>query len=543
MNNGKNSGAHLSKKEHEVHAHLKSIFEKIPNDINILLFTSPGKDNIFNQAARKVIKSIRELAPKITLHEYDISHKKARSLKVEHAPALFINPDRYSNIRWYGAPIGEETRTLVEALIMFGYGEARISPDSKKILERISSPRNIKVFVSPTCPYCPQQAVNALKAAYKRPDLLSLEIIDIQANPEIADKYAAQSVPQVYADDSLIAMGAQPEELFMLSLEKMEQQTIFIPESDANEVDADLVIIGGGPAGLTAGIYGARSGLKTVIIEKNILGGQVANTPIVENYPGINQIGGKALVDLMVTHALEYVKIFPGEEVLELHREDVIRVISSRRRFNARAVLFATGAEYRRLDVPGESRLAGHGVSYCSACDGPIFKGKKALMVGGGDSAVTEALHLYNLGVDVTIVHRRGTLRAQKQLVLSLSNSGIPVIYNTEINEVRGKDRVEEVVLTNNITGEKSAIAVDALFISIGYNPVVGLARKTGVEITPDGYIKHDDRHRTNIPGIYSAGDVEGGYKQIVTAAGHGSEAALSVFEDLVNPYWKKEGI
>ena len=188
MNNGKNSGAHLSKKEHEVHAHLKSIFEKIPNDINILLFTSPGKDNIFNQAARKVIKSIRELAPKITLHEYDISHKKARSLKVEHAPALFINPDRYSNIRWYGAPIGEETRTLVEALIMFGYGEARISPDSKKILERISSPRNIKVFVSPTCPYCPQQAVNALKAAYKRPDLLSLEIIDIQAKPEIADK-------------------------------------------------------------------------------------------------------------------------------------------------------------------------------------------------------------------------------------------------------------------------------------------------------------------------------------------------------------------
>lgn len=543
MNNGKNSEAHLSREKHEVHAHLRSIFEKIPNDITLLLFTSPAKNNIFNQAARKVIKSIRELSPKITLNEYDISNKKAKDLKADYAPAMFINPDRYRNIRWYGAPIGEETRTLVEALIMFGYGETRISPDSKRILERIKSPRNIKVFVSPTCPYCPQQAVNALKAAYERPDLVSLEIIDIQANPELADKYAAQSVPQVYADDKLISLGAQSEELFMLSLEKMEQQSFFIPESDAEEVDADIVIIGGGPAGLTAGIYGARSGLNTVIIEKNILGGQVANTPIVENYPGINQIGGKALVDLMVTHALEYVKIFPGEEVLEINREDLIRVISTRRRFNARALLFATGAEYRRLDVPGESRLTGHGVSYCSTCDGPLFMGKKALMVGGGDSAVTEALHLDNLGVDVTIIHRRDKLRAQKQLVLNLSKSSIPVIYNTEVNEIRGMARVEEVELINRITAVKSAIPVDAVFISIGYNPVVDLAIKSGVETTPDGYIKHDDRHRTNIPGIYSAGDVEGGYKQIVTAAGNGSAAALSIFEDLVNPYWKKEGI
>lgn len=541
MNNIKENES-SSRESHEIHAHIRSIFEKIPNEVNLLLFTSPEKNDTFSQAARKAIRSIRDLAPKVGLREYDISHKEAKGLNVEYAPALFINPDRYRNIRWYGAPIGEETRTLVEALIMFGYGETDLSPDSKKILGRTTSPRNVKVFVSPTCPYCPQQAVNALKAAFERPELISLEIIDVQANPDLADKYSAQSVPQVYADEKLIAMGAQSEELFMLSLEKMEQQTFFIPESDATEVDADLVIIGGGPAGLTAGIYGARSGLKTVIIEKDMLGGQVANTPIVENYPGINQIGGRALIDLMVTHALEYVNIFPGEEALDIKKEDVIRVISSRRRFSSRALLFATGAEYRHLDVPGESRLSGHGVSYCSTCDGPLFKGKKVLMIGGGDSAVTEALHLNNLGVDVTVVHRRDTLRAQKQLSMSLSTSGIPVVYNTEVNEIRGNDRVEEVALTNKTTGERYAMPVDAVFISIGYNPVVDLARKAGIEITQEGYIAHDGRHRTNIPGIYSAGDVEGGYKQIVTAAGHGSEAALAVFEDLVNPYWRKEG-
>jgi len=533
----------LQKEMQDLGTYLSSTFDKMPNQIDLVLFTSPVKNDIFSQAARKVIRSFRNATPKITLREYDIGHREAIMLQADlvHPPALLINPGQY-RIRWYGAPIGEETRTLLEAFIMLGYGETHISLNSKKILERIISPRNIKVFVSPTCPYCPQQAVNALKAAIEKPDLISLEIIDIQTNPDLAEKYSAQSVPQVYADDRLIAMGAQPEELFMLSLEKMEQQTIFIPESDAKEVDTDLVVIGGGPAGLTAGIYGARSGLHTVIIEKNILGGQIANTPVVENYPGINQIGGKALVDLLVSHALEYVKIFPGEEALEIEREGTIRIVSSRRTFNTRALLFATGAEYRRLDVPGETRLSGHGVSYCSTCDGPLFKGKKVFMVGGGDSAVTEALHLHNLGVEVTVIHRRLQLRAQELLVKSLQQTGAPVIYNTEISEIRGKDRVEEIELRNTITGEISVMNADGVFISIGYSPVVALAKKTGVEVTADGYIKHDERHRTNIPGIYSAGDVEGGYKQIVTAAGHGSEAALTVFEDLINPYWKKEG-
>jgi thioredoxin reductase (NADPH) len=524
----------------EAQAHLSILFEKMPNDINLLLFTSPNKNEPFNQAARQVIRLLRKMTSKITLHEFDISHKEAREMNVEHTPALIINPGRYK-IRWYGAPVGEETRTLVEAVIMLGYGETHLSKDSKNILERITSPRNIKLFVSPTCPYCPQQAVNAFKAVIERPDLISLEIIDIQANPELADQYSAQSVPQAFVDETLIALGAQPEELFMLSLEKLEQQTYFIPESEAKEVEADLVVIGGGPAGLTAGIYGARSGLRTVIIEKNILGGQIANTPIVENYPAINEIGGKALVDLMVTHALEYVKIFPGEAAVEIEKGDPVTIITTRRRFKARAVLLAMGAEYRRLNVPGELRLSGHGVSYCSTCDGPLFRGKKVLMVGGGDSAVTDALHLSNLGVDVSLVHRRGALRAQEQLLKSLKATNIPVTLNTEVKEIKGQKQVEEVALINNATGKTKTVSADGVFIAIGYDPNVELAKKTGIELTDDGYIKHDSKHRTNIPGIYSAGDVEGGFKQIVTAAGNGSEAALAIFEDIVNPYWKKE--
>jgi thioredoxin reductase (NADPH) len=524
----------------ETQAQLVEVFKKMPHEVPLLLFTSPGRNDPFCEGARQLIRSIREVAPKVTLKEYDLGHRMAREWNADFSPTLLLDPEHY-NIRWLGAPIGEEGRTFAEALLIMGYGETGLSLESLKVIQRIDSSRDIKVFVSPTCPYCPQQAVNALKAAVERPEIISLEIIDIQAHPEMADKYSAHSVPQTFANEVLISQGAQPEELFMASLEKMEQQTVYIPESDAEEVDTDLVIVGGGPAGLTAGIYAARSGLNSVVIEKGALGGQVATTPIVENYPGFSQVGGKTLVDIMVSHALEYANIFPGEEVMDIKPGNPMIVMTSRRRFTAKAVLLATGANHRLLDVPGETRLSGRGVSYCSTCDGPLFKDKKVILVGGGDSAVTEALHLHHIGVDVTLVHRRDTLRAQEHLAKALFESNIRVMLDTEVKEIGGQDRVEEVLLFHHTSGESSRLAVDGVFVAIGYEPAAELAQKVGVELSPEGYIKRDERHRTNIRGIYSAGDVEGGYKQIVTAAGQGSEAALSIFEDLMNPYWKRK--
>jgi thioredoxin reductase (NADPH) len=522
----------------QLQAQLKSIFKNLPHDVPLILFTQPGKNDLFSSACRFLVRAVREVTPKVTLREYDLKHSVAKTMGVNRAPTLVLDPDRYK-IRWLGAPIGEEAKTFVEAVLMMGNRSSGLSQESLKVLKKITSPREVKVFVSPSCPYCPQQAVNALKAAVERPDLISLEIIDIQANPDLAEQYSAQSVPQTYSNEVLIAQGAQAEELFLLSLDKMEQQTIYIPDSDAQEVEADLVIIGGGPAGLTAGIYAARSGLRSVIIERGALGGQVATTPVVENYPGLTQVGGKTLVDLMATHALQYANIFQGEEVMDIRPGDPITVLTSRRRFLAKAVLLATGASYKHLGAPGESRLSGHGVSYCSTCDGPLFKGKKVLIAGGGNSAVTEALHLHNIGVQVTIVHRRDTLRAQEHLTKNVFENKIPVVFDTEIKEIRGKDRVEDVLLYNHRTKETKPMKVDGVFIAIGYTPTVELAKKLGIELTPEGYIKRDSRHRTNIPGIYSAGDVEGGYKQIVTATGQGAEAALAIFEDLVNPYWK----
>ena len=522
----------------EVRRKLMELFGSLEHEVPLLLFTDAKTNIRYSEAARSFIKAVGQLSAKVSLEEFGLEHELAGKYNITNSPTLLFDPEHFA-IRWLGGPVGEEGRTFMEAISMLGYRRAELSAPSRNILDKINGPRALKLFVSPTCPYCPQQAVNCLKAAVIRPELVSLEIIDIQVNPGLAEQYSAFSVPVCYANEVMIAKGAQPEELFMASLQKLEQQNVFIPESDAELVEVDLAIVGGGPAGLTAGIYAARSGLHAVVIEKGALGGQVALTPVVENYPGFTKVGGKTLVDIMVSHALEYVNIFPGEEVMEIRVGTPFEILTNRRRYTARAVLLATGASYRRLGVPGESRFSGSGVSYCSTCDGPLFRDRKVFMVGGGDSAVTEALYLANNNVRVTIVHRRDRLRAQEHLVKQLKANNIEVLYNTEIKEIRGDKKVGEVVLHDIRTGRETVQAADGVFVAIGYEPTVKLAGRTGVALTDGGFIKCDANHRTNIPGIYAAGDVEGGYKQIVTAAGQGAGAAMTIFEDLVSPYWK----
>ena len=523
----------------EVEKQLRAIFEKMPHPVPLVLFTQPGQNEALNQAARNMIRAFRELSAKIEFKEFELRHELAQKWDVTSSPTILFDPEHYA-IRYLGVPYGEEGRTFLGTILLLGFRASSISEQSVKILDRIDYRRLVKVFVSATCPYCPDQVLNAVKAAVEKPELVSVEIIDIQSNPKLAERYSAYSVPQTYANDVLIGQGAQSEELFLASLEKLEPQTIFIPDNDAEEIETDVVIVGGGPSGLAAGIYAARSGLKTVVVERAALGGQVAITPIVENYPGFSRVPGKTLVDITVSHALEYVQIFQGEEVVQIQPGETITVVTSRRRFLTRAVILATGAKYARLGTPGETRLAGRGVSYCATCDGMLFRGKKVVVVGGGNSAATEALHLHNLGVQVSMVHRRDAFRAQEYLVKSILANEIPVLWNTELKEIRGQERVSEVMLVNNQTGETTTLPTDGVFIAIGYTPTVELAVKTGIELTPDGFIKRDAHHRTNIPGIYSAGDVEGGYKQIVTAMAQGSEAAMSIYEDLLHPTGEK---
>jgi thioredoxin reductase (NADPH) len=521
--------------ENPILVQLKQFFSGMPNDIHLILFAEPdGNEAPFVEATRQVVKAFRELTKRISFKEFRIQHREAKKYGITETPTLLIAPESYA-IRWLGAPIGEEAKTFLQMLYLVGSGKSQLSEQSRKVLRKMEGERKIKVFMSPSCPYCPQQAMHALRAAVELPGQVSVELIDIQCKPELAQQYEAFSVPQTYANEILIGKGAQSEEVFALSLSKLEPQSLFIPDIEDPEIQADLLIVGGGPAGLTAAIYAVRSGLKTVLVEKGLLGGQVATTPVVENYPGFTHVGGKVLVDMMVSHALEYVQIFQGEEVLDVRRGAVFEVKTNRRRFLAKAILLATGAKHKKLGVPGEDRLAGHGISYCSTCDGPLFKGKSVLMVGGGNSAVTEALYLKHVGASVTLIHRRERLRAQEFLISQLQHAEIPIRYNSAVSEIHGEARVEAVSLYNIETGQTTRLETDGVFIAIGYAPSVELAKTIGVALDADGFIQRDFRHRTSVPGIYSAGDVEGGYKQIVTAAGQGAEAAMAIFEDMLS--------
>lgn len=381
----------------------------------------------------------------------------------------------------------------------------------------------------------------AVAFAMERPDLIVAEMVEVLENQDIGDQYGVSSVPHTVINDKTISMGVDSESDFLQKLFTLEEFVTgpmrLAPEGV--EVKVDVVVIGAGPAGLTAGIYGERSGLKYVILEKDIVGGQVAATPVVENYPGLTRIAGKSLVDLMVQHALEYTHIHQGEEVLDIKFNEQIEINSTKSKYTCRAIILTTGVKYRKIGVPGEDRFFGRGVSYCATCDGYFFKGRKALVVGGGNSALTETLYLYSVGVNVSLVHRRNQLRAEAKLQKMLFDQQIPVIWNSRIAEILGDKVVKSVRIENSETGKIEEVPTDAVFVSIGYDPSNELAKKIGLDLDPDGYVKVDAGQRTSRPRVYAAGDITGGIKQIVTAVGQGAVAALSVFEDLTNPYWK----
>ncbi len=522
---------------------LKDTFRELKEEVPIEVYTQEGMNDEFNSIAVNLVKALAELTDRIRPRFYRVGDEMSKSRQVFRSPTVLISPERYS-IRYTGAPIGEEGRSFIMALLMVSTAKTFISDDSRQRLKRLAEKRHVRVFVSPTCPYCPQQVLYAVSAAVERRDLVSAEVIEIYENRDLAQKYAAMSVPKTFVGEILTSSGLQPEEYFMESLIEGSPVDFVAPTGREELRDYDVVIVGGGPAGLTAAVYAERSGLKTVVFEKAYIGGQIAITPIVENYPGFSSIAGKTLVDLMAKQAMEYTLLLQGVGVSDIRKKDSgFEVITGRGAYNAKTIIIATGADNKRLNATGEKRLAGRGVSYCATCDGYLFKdGKNVVVVGGGNSALTDALYLDSLGAHVTIVHRRDNLRAEERLQQSIFQRNIPVLWNSRVKEVLGSKLVEKVKIEDVQTGKLRELKIDGVFIDIGYEPNNEVALKLGLELDAEGYIKVDDKMRTSMPMVYAAGDVTGGIKQIVVAVSQGSIAALTVFEDVASPYWKKQG-
>jgi len=309
----------------------------------------------------------------------------------------------------------------------------------------------------------------------------------------------------------------------------------------------DVLVIGAGPAGFTAAIYSARYDFDTLIISKDI-GGNVALTDIIENYPGFPEgVKGSELANKMheqvkklnVPIVFDEVERVDPAECAYYEGPCKFEVKTKNGKvYKARSVIIAVGAEPRKLKVPGEDKFYGRGVSYCATCDGPLFKGKHVIVVGGGNTALQEALYLNEIGVNVTLVHRREEFRADKILQERFKQAGIPVLLNAVVVEIKGDQKVESVLLRNVKTGEVFEKKVDGVFVFIGYEPKTDFVKHLAVT-DEQGYVLVDMYMRTNIKGLFAAGDITNVFKQIAVAVGQGAIAANSAKGILEN--WKSQ--
>ncbi|MFX1421806.1 MAG: thioredoxin-disulfide reductase [Promethearchaeota archaeon] len=307
--------------------------------------------------------------------------------------------------------------------------------------------------------------------------------------------------------------------------------------------DYDMVIVGAGPAGMASAIYGSRMGWKTLVLEKEAVGGLAAVTPIIENYPGFSEITGLEFANKLRKQAEKF-----GTEIRELvevtdikTNQAPLELVTTSGNFTAKVIVLATGTSHRHLNIPGEKEFEAKGVSYCATCDGPLYKSKKVAVVGGGNSAVTEALYLDNVVREVYLIHRRDRLRAEDSLQKEiLNNSKVNFIWDSEVTEIHGSEvgGIRKISIKNNKTGEINDLRVKAIFIAIGILPNNELAKKIGVKLTEEGLIKVDAKQRTNIPRIYACGDITPGQGQISVAVGEGTTAAISAFLDMRGGDW-----
>ncbi|RNJ77922.1 MAG: thioredoxin-disulfide reductase [Nitrosopumilus sp. H8] len=301
---------------------------------------------------------------------------------------------------------------------------------------------------------------------------------------------------------------------------------------DMPKTKFDVVIIGAGPAGYTAGIYCSRAGYDTLILSGILPGGQLVNTTEVENYPGFEKgiMGPDLMIDMRKQCQRMGTTIVDDEAVNTDFRRSPFKVLTATEEYEGRAVIIATGATPRKLGLEGEQTFGGKGVSYCATCDGPFFKNQEILVAGGGDSAIEEATFLTKFASTVHIVHRRSELRASKIMQeRAFSNEKIKFRWDTAISDIKGDQKIQQVVLKNLKTGEEETVPAGALFVAIGHIPNTKLFEGQ-IELDGQGYVVLKERSETSVKGVFAAGDVhDKRYRQAVTAAGYGCTAALDV--------------
>jgi alkyl hydroperoxide reductase subunit F len=449
-------------------------------------------------------------------------------------PTIAIHlPGEEARVRFAGLPLGHELTSLVLALLHVGGHPPRVSADALARVERLAGPLHFETYFSRSCQNCPDvvQALNLMAA--RNPNVRHVAIDGACFAAEVEERQV-MAVPTVHLNGQLLGQGRMDlEEL----LAKVDSGAAARRAQDLDGKTFDMLVVGGGPAGAAAAIYAARKGIRTGVVADR-LGGQVLDTLGIENFISVAETEGPKLAAALEAHLGAYpVEVMKHQRARRLTPGDRIGVeLESGARLSARSVVLATGARWRDMNVPGEAEYRTRGVTYCPHCDGPLFKGKRVAVIGGGNSGVEAAIDLAGVVEHVTLLEFMDTLKADDILQRKLrSLPNADVVVGARTTEVVGDGRkVTGLRYEDRASGETRALEVAGIFVQIGLLPNTDWLKGT-VELTRTGEIVVDERGRTNVPGVFAAGDATTvPYKQIVIATGEGAKAALGAFDYLI---------
>ena len=453
---------------------------------------------------------------------------KIKEEKLAFTPSFNLSSKGRSGISFAGIPLGHEFESFVLALLQISGRPPRIDENQVKRIQSIDRELSFETVVSLSCHNCPEvvQALNIMAVLNPK---ISHRMVDGASFQEYVNGLGVMAVPASFLNGKSFYNGK-------ISLNKIldmvtgEKDRLSLKDKPIY----DLLVIGGGPAGATAAIYGARKGIKTGLIAKDF-GGQVKETLAIENITGISYTEGPEFMDAVKTHVLKYkVDLIDEVEVESIQEADPIKIKTDSGELQAKTVVIATGAKWRLIGIPGEIEFRNKGVAYCTHCDGPLFKNKKVTVIGGGNSGIEAAIDLAGIAKEVLVLEFLPELKADSVLQEKLKTlKNVRVVTNAETKALEGNEKLERIIYQDRIGGETHQEATDGCFIQVGLVPVTDWI--DGIEKNQRGEIIVDQVGATSMPGVFAAGDcTNSAFKQIVIAQGSGATAALGSYQYLM---------
>jgi NADH-dependent peroxiredoxin subunit F len=485
-------------------------------------------------------KKLHDLANDIASLHDKITVIEDASASVRKPIMQVVNPTKNTAIGFAGLPMGHEFTSLVLALLHSGGHPMKIDAEVIEQVRNLEGEFNFEVFISLSCQNCPDvvQALNMMAAI--NPNIKATMIDGGAFQAEVADRNI-MAVPSVFLNGEVFTQGriTLTEILSKVDTGASKKKAAALNEKAPYEV----LVVGGGPAGASAAIYAARKGIRTGVVAERF-GGQVMDTMAIENFISVKETQGPKLAAALEEHVKEYgVDIMTEQRAsqvvaAEKTEDGYIHVLlDSGATLKSRSVILSTGARWRKMNVPGEQEYSNKGVAYCPHCDGPLFKGKKVAVIGGGNSGIEAAIDLAGIVEHVTVLEFADTLRADQVLVNKADSiANITIVKSAQTTEVIGDGtRVTALNYVDRVTGDEKQVELAGIFVQIGLVPNSDFLKGSGVTLSPRGEIEINAKGETSLPGVFAAGDVTTvPYKQIIIAMGEGSKASLSAFDHLI---------